>query len=91
MDLPYCLNIDNDDLKKYNIEFTMHISEKVNIASLNEHLRISNLNEAIRQIKLGIKNNIKKYTLHIDSEVYFTLPTGKFFLNKNTKKYILDI
>ena len=83
MDLPYCLNIDN--LKKYDFEFTMHISEEINVASLNSNLRANYLNEAIRQIKLGIKNNISKFNIHIDSGVYFTLPNGKFFLNE---KYI---
>ena len=81
MDLPYCLAIDKIDLKKYNIEFTMHLSEKLNVASLNNDLRKSYLKEAIREIKLGLKNNIKKYNLHIDSGVYFTLPNGKVFLN----------
>lgn len=82
MDLPYCLNIENGSLKKYDIEFTMHISEKINISELNNNLRISYLDEAIRQINLGIKNNIKKFNLHIDSGVYFTLPDKKFFLNE---------
>ena len=85
MDLPYCLDIEKEDLTRYNKEFTMHISEKVNVASLNENLRVSYLNEAIREINLGIKNNIKKFTLHIDSGVYFTLPTEKFFLNEKYK------
>ena len=85
MDLPYCFDIENENLKKYNVEFTMHISEKINVASLNENLRISYLDEAIREINLGLKNNIKKYTLHIDSGVYFTLPDKKFFLNE---KYV---
>lgn len=82
MDLPYCNNIKNQELNKYDIEFTMHISEKINVADLNNNLRIKYLNEAIRQIKLGINNNIKKFNLHIDSGVYFTLPSGKYYLNE---------
>ena len=31
MDLPYCQNIFN--LSKYNIDFTMHLSEELNVAS----------------------------------------------------------
>ena len=86
MDLPYCLDIQNQSLEKYDIEFTMHISEEINVSELNNYLRESYLNEAIRQIKLGIKNNIKKFNLHINSGVYFTLPDKKFFLNEKYEK-----
>jgi len=82
MDLPYCQDISDGKLKKYDIEFTMHISEEINVGELNESLRTSYLNEAIRQIELGIKNDVKKFNLHIDSGVYFTLPDKKFFLNE---------
>ena len=85
MDLPYCHNINNNELNDYDIEFTMHLSEKLNLGELNNNLRIAYLNEAIRQIELGIKNNIKKYNIHIESGVYFTLPNGKFFLNQKYK------
>ena len=80
MDLPYCQNIAN--LKKYDIEFTMHVSEVVNVAELNPYLCKDYLDEAIRQIKLGIENNIKRFNIHIDSGVYFTLPDKKYFLNE---------
>ena len=83
MDLPYCQNINN--ISKYNFCFTMHLSEKLNLAELNNHLRKSYLDEAIRQINLGIKNEIKRYSIHIDSGIYFTLPEGKVYLNE---KYI---
>ena len=85
MDLPYCQNIDTDTLDKYNFEFTMHLSEKLNLAELNNYLRKSYLDEAIRQINLGIKNKIRRYTIHIDSGIYFTLPDEKVYLNE---KYI---
>lgn len=80
MDLPYSQNM--DDLDSYNFKFTMHVSEEINVADLNENLREAYLNEAIRQIMLGVKNHIDRYTIHIDSGVYFTLPDGKFFLNE---------
>ena len=83
MDLPYCFEVSH--LEEYPIEFTMHLSEKINVADLNDYLRIAYLDEAIRQIQLGIKHHITKYNIHIDSGVYFTLPDGKNFLNE---KYI---
>ena len=85
MDLPYCFNIKENELLNYDIEFTMHLSEKLNFAELNDSFRKLYLKEAIRQIEIGINNNIKKYNLHIDSGIYFTLPNQKFFLNE---KYI---
>lgn len=92
MDLPYCSNMQEKELLNKSIEFTMHVSEEINIGELNEYLLDSYLNEAIRQIKLGISNNIKKYTIHFSSGVYFTLPTGKFFLNEKFKEiYIRNI
>ncbi len=83
MDLPYCFEM--HDLKKYDIEFTMHISEEVNVADLNPFLKKDYLDEAIREIMLGIENGIKKYNLHLDTGVYFTMPSGKYYLND---KYI---
>ena len=64
----------------------MHISEEINIADLNPNLRINYLDEVIWQIELGIKNKIKKYNIHIDSGVYFTIFNSKYYL-KN--KYIV--
>ncbi len=83
MDLPYCQKKIN--LCKYNFDFTMHLSEELNVAELNNYLRKAYLKESIRQIRLGIKNGIKRYTIHIDSGVYFTLPDEKIYLNE---KYI---
>ena len=84
MDLPYCQAMDH--LSDYSILFTMHLSEEIHIADLNERLRKAYLEEAIREITLGIKNGIKRYTIHFDSGVYFTLPEGKTFLNE---KYLV--
>ena len=81
MNLPYCFNLKEKELNKYNYLFTMHISEELNIAELNEELRKLYLKEIIRQINIGISNNIKKYTIHLNSGIYFTLPKGKTFLN----------
>ena len=81
MNLPYCFNLAENSLTKYNYLFTMHISEELNIGELNENIRKKYLEEIIRQINLGISNNIKKYTIHLNSGIYFTLPNGKSFLN----------
>jgi sugar phosphate isomerase/epimerase len=80
MDLPYCQN--KLCLSKYNFDFTMHLSEELNVAELNDNLRKAYLKEAIRQINIGIKNGIRRYTIHLDSGVYFTLPNEKYYLNE---------
>lgn len=80
MDLPYCQNLSN--LGKYHFNFTMHLSEELNVGELNNYLCQAYLKEAIRQINLGIKNGIIRYTIHLDSGVYFTLPSEKIFLNE---------
>lgn len=48
MDFPYNLKINKIDLKKFNIEFTMHLSEKLNAADLNNYMRKNYLKEVIR-------------------------------------------
>ena len=80
MDLPYCQNL--EDLEQYQFEFTMHLSEELNVADLNNFLRKAYVEEAIRQMQLGIQNHIKRYTIYLDSGVHFTLPDGKCFLNE---------
>ena len=89
MDLPYCQNIKKSQLTKLDLEFTMHISETINIAELNDRLRKSYLKEAINQLKIGINNNIKYFTIHLNSGIYFTLPNKKFFLNEKYKNVYL--
>ena len=82
MNLPYCFNLKENELLKYNYNFTMHISEELNIYELNDHLRESYLNEIERQINIGISNNISKYTIHLNQGIYFTINSDKTYLNE---------
>lgn len=83
LDLPYC-DINKNNLKelsqKYDIEFTIHLSEKVDIAEPNDNLRIFYLQEIEKIISIGKENNIKKYNLHLDPGIHFSLPDKKVFI-----------
>lgn len=92
MNLPYCFNLKNGELNKYEFDFTMHLSEELNIGELNDNLFKKYLNEIKRQIELGISNNIKRYTIHLNSGVHFTMPDKKIFLNNiYLDKYLKQI
>ena len=88
LDLPYCniANLDLLNLTKVNdIEFTIHLSEKIDVGELNENLRIAYLNNIESVVKLGVKNNIRRYNLHLDPGIHFSLPDKKVFIYE---KYI---
>lgn len=92
MNIPYCFELKKNELQKYDFDFTMHLTEEFNIGELNNSLRKKYLKEIKKQIKLGISNNIKRYTIHLNAGTYFTLPTGKIFINNiYIKKYKANI
>lgn len=82
LDLPYCvLNNKLKNLaKKYNIEFTIHLSEKLDIGELDNDIREAYLKKIETIIKNGTKLNIKKYNLHLDPGIHFSLPDKKIFI-----------
>lgn len=85
MDLPYCLpdnNIKWEKIKKkYNMDFSVHLSEKLEVGEINEDIRkkqIEIIKNAINYY--NIEANIKKYNLHLDKGVYFNLPDRKVYI-----------
>lgn len=88
LDLPYC-NLPGTELldlsNKYNIEFTAHLSEKLDVAELDNDLRLAYLNKIEKIIRWGTSNNITKYNLHLDPGIHFSLPDKKIFIYE---KYI---
>lgn len=82
LDLPYCKLTDNVKkiAEKYNIEFTVHLSEKLDVAELDNDIRNAYLKKIETIIKNGIKQNIKKYNLHLDPGIHFSLPDKKIFI-----------
>ena len=82
LDLPYCKLTDEVKhlAKKYNIEFTVHLSERIDVGELDNNIRIAYLKIIETIIKNGIKQNIKKYNLHLDPGIHFSLPDKKIFI-----------
>ena len=80
LDIPYCFpeNMDSKLLKENN--FTLHLSEKVDVGELNNSLREFYLNEIEKIISFGTKYNIFKYNLHLDPGIHFSLPDKKVFI-----------
>lgn len=79
MDLPYCKI--NKNLKNYDIEFTIHISENYDFFTFDKNLRNFYINELKKIIINGKKYNIKKYNIHLNKGIYFSLPDKKTFIN----------
>lgn len=89
LDLPYC-KIDKkvkELAKKYDIEFTVHLSEKLDVGELDQDIRMAYLRKIETNIKNGIEQNIKKYNLHLDPGIHFSLPDKKVFIYE---KYLDD-
>lgn len=84
LDLPYCFP-EHSNLKEikqeFNIDYTIHLSEKIDIGDLNSNLREFYISEIERIINWGVTQaNIKKYNLHIDPGIHFSLPDKKIFI-----------
>lgn len=82
LDLPYCKL--NDELKQLslenNIEFTVHLSEKLDVGELDNDLRRAYLKKIETVIQEGVKLNIRKYNLHLDPGIHFSLPNRKIYI-----------
>ena len=80
LDVPYCFieNIDTNIFKNNN--FTIHLSEKIDVGELNNNLRNFYIQEIERIISIGSKAKINKYNLHIDPGIHFSLPDKKIFI-----------
>lgn len=83
LDLPYCIYAQNiKKLKQdYNLEFTVHLSEEYNVASLDNEMRLFYLSQIEKIVKYFKANaDVKKFNLHIQIGTYFSLPDRKVYL-----------
>ena len=94
MDLPYCFpnRINWEEIKKYkDIELTVHLSEILDIGNINEDVRKQQINLIKEQILfLKKKAAIKRYNLHLNKGVYFTLPNKNIYIYEKYEKEYLD-
>ena len=92
IDLPYCMpnnNVNWKEIKKNsNIDFTVHLSEKLEVGEIYEDARKKQIEIIKNTINYYNKEaNIKKYNMHLDRGVYFNLPEGKIYIFlRNIKK-----
>lgn len=90
MDLPYCFperinwKIVNETRE---IDLTVHLSETLEVGDINEYSRKLQI-ELIKQQILIFKEkaNIRKYNLHLNRGVYFTLPDKKLYIYEKYEK-----
>lgn len=82
MDLPYCILSDKlkDFAREYDIEFTIHLSEKLDVGELDNDIRNAYLKKIEAIVERGVQLNIKKYNLHLDPGIHFSLPNKKIFI-----------
>lgn len=80
LDIPYCF-LENINRKLLiNNNFTIHLSEKVDIGELNNSLRNFYLDEIEKIVSFGTKVNIFRYNLHLNPGIHFSLPDKKIFI-----------
>lgn len=97
IDLPYCMpnnNVNWKEIKKNsNIDFTVHLSEKLEVGEIYEDARKKQIEIIKNAINYYNKEaNIKKYNMHLDRGVYFNLPDGKIYIfEKYKEKYEIAI
>jgi len=81
-EFPFCLpeNIKDSDIDE-KIFFTMHLFEKADVGLLYEPWRRSQI-EMLKDLMLDYKKkvNVKKFSLHINRGVFFTMPDKKIFV-----------
>jgi len=89
MDLPYCFpdRIDWNEINKYrDIELTVHLSETLEVGDINDEVRKRHIEIIKNQILIfKEKRNIRKYNLHLNKGVYFTLPDKKLYIYEKYK------
>lgn len=94
MDLPMCQpnTLPAEKLAEYSqhgIHFTIHLPEKLDLATFQEDIRTGHIACLIRTIEWARRAGIDKLTMHIGPGVYFTLPQGKMWLYEKHRKSFL--
>ena len=69
-----------DFQKKYGIYFTIHLDENFNFADMNNYVRDAYLETLKNVIYNASKIRCPVINMHLNSGIYFTLPTEKVFL-----------
>jgi sugar phosphate isomerase/epimerase len=76
--------------EKYNIYYTIHLEEELDTCSFNEKVREAWIKSVLEVIKIAKKVNIKLLNMHLNTGIYFTLPSKKVFLYKEYEEIYLE-
>ncbi|MBF4691943.1 sugar phosphate isomerase/epimerase family protein [Fusibacter ferrireducens] len=74
---------------QYDIAFTFHLAEDIDIAHFNDDIRNTYLKIIEETIELMTKADIKKLNMHMSKGIHFTLPSQRLYLyEKYTETYM---
>lgn len=86
-------NIDVEKLNKlkkdYNIFFTIHLDENLNISDFNHYIANAYLKTVLDTIEIAKLLDVKIINMHLSKGVYFTLPDKKIYLFEQYKEHYL--
>ncbi len=74
----------------YNVGFTLHLPEDLDIGHFNRHIREANLKIIEESIGVADRLGIKVLNLHLNKGVHFTLPDKKVELYESYKSVYLE-
>lgn len=78
-----------DIAEKYDIYYTIHLDENLNVCDFNDNVAEAYLNTVLNTIKIAKLLDIPVLNMHMSEGVYFTLPNKKVYLFEEYKKHYL--
>lgn len=66
--------------KKYNIYYTIHLDENLNVSDFNPYIANAYTKTVIQTIELAKQFGVNVLNMHLSKGVYFTMPSKKVFL-----------
>ncbi|MDP5273861.1 sugar phosphate isomerase/epimerase family protein [Chengkuizengella axinellae] len=97
MNLPFCIpeNLHPKYLKqlkkKYEIDFTIHLPEELDLTSFQPSIREGHLKRCLEIIKWAHISEIKILNMHLNKGIYFTLPNTKKWINEEYESQFLHL
>lgn len=78
-----------DIATKYNVYYTIHLDENLNVCDFNEAVARAYLDTVKSSIHIAKKLNIPILNMHMNPGIYFTLPDKKIYLFEQYKEMYL--
>lgn len=80
----------NTIAQKYNIFYTIHLDENLNISDFNPYIAFAYIQTVKETIELAKQLNVPIINMHLSKGVYFTLPDKKVYLFDEYKEQYLQ-